>query len=193
VAELPKVCEWFSLPVQSGHDDVLTNMRRGYTVAHFLDRIAKVRSVMPEVGITTDVVVGFPGETDAQFQATYDLLEQVRFDKVHVAMYSPRPGTIAWRKLSDDVPAAVKHERLQAVERLQERIAAEINAELLGACRPVLVEGRGEKDGKLFGRTRTGKLVHFTGAAHPGDLVDVRITHTSPWSLSGEVAASVPA
>ena len=191
VAELPKVCEWFSLPVQSGHDDVLTTMRRGYTVAHFLDRIEKVRAAMPAVGITTDVIVGFPGETDEQFEATYRLLEQVRFDKVHVAMYSPRPGTIAWRKLPDDVPAEVKHGRLQAVERLQERIATEINAQLLRTRQPVLVEGLGEKDGKLFGRTRTGKLVHFTGAAHSGEVVDVRITHTSPWSLSGEIA--VPA
>lgn len=192
-AALPKVCEWFSLPVQSGHDDVLANMRRGYTVAHFYDRIAKVRSVMPQVGITTDVIVGFPGETEAQFQATYDLLERVRFDKVHVAMYSPRPGTIAWRQLQDDVPAHVKHERLQAVERAQERIATEINAPLLGTDQAVLVEGLGEKDGKLFGRTRTGKLVHFSGRAHPGDVLDVRITHTSPWSLSGEVAAAAEA
>src|SRR5581483_4127043 len=144
VAELPKVCEWFSLPVQSGHDDVLTEMRRGYTVSHFLNRIEKVRSVMPEVGITTDIIVGFPGETDAQFHATLDLLEQVRFDKVHVAMYSPRPGTIAWRKLADDVPQQVKHERLRAVEQLQERIATEINAKLLGSVQPVLVEGFGE-------------------------------------------------
>jgi tRNA-2-methylthio-N6-dimethylallyladenosine synthase len=189
VAELPKVCEWFSLPVQSGHDDVLAAMRRGYTVAQFLERIAKVRSLLPAVGITTDVIVGFPGETEEQFAATLRLLEEVRFDKVHVAMYSPRPGTIAWRKLPDDVPDAVKHERHQAVERLQERIAAEINAALLHTRQPVLVEGRGEKDGKLFGRTRTGKLVHFTGTAAPGDVVDVAITHTSPWSLSGEIAA----
>jgi tRNA-2-methylthio-N6-dimethylallyladenosine synthase len=192
-AELPKVCEWFSLPVQSGHDDVLTNMRRGYTVAHFLDRIEKVRSVMPSVGITTDIIVGFPGETDAHFQATIDLLERVRFDKVHVAMYSPRPGTIAWRKLPDDVPQAVKHQRLLAVERAQERIATAINAGLLNTQQPVLVEGTGEKDGRLFGRTRTGKLVHFTGSARPGAVADVRITHTSPWSLSGEIAVVQPA
>jgi tRNA-2-methylthio-N6-dimethylallyladenosine synthase len=191
VAELPKVCEWFSLPVQSGHDDVLTTMRRGYTVAHFLDRIARVRSVMPSVGITTDIIVGFPGETDAHFKATHDLLERVRFDKVHVAAYSPRPGTNAYRTMPDDVPDAEKKARLQSVERLQERIATAINARLHDTVQSVLVEGTGEKDGRLFGRTRTGKLVHFTGAAHTGDLVDVHITHTSPWSLSGEVVAAV--
>ena len=188
VAELPKVCEWFSLPVQSGDDDVLAAMRRGYTVAQYLDRIERVRALMPEVAITTDVIVGFPGETEAQFRATYRLLEDVRFDKVHVAAYSPRPGTYAWRKLPDDVPAEVKTERLHAVEELQERIAGEINARLLGTVQEVLVEGVGEKDGKPFGRTRTGKLVHIHGPAHPGELVDVRITHTSPWSLQGEPA-----
>jgi len=91
--------------------------------------------------------------------------------------------------MPDDVPAGVKHDRLQAVERLQERIATEINSPLLDTLQPVLVEGTNEKDGKLFGRTRTGKLVHFDGAAHPGEVVDVRVTHTSPWSLSGTVAA----
>ncbi|MFN8556187.1 MAG: tRNA (N6-isopentenyl adenosine(37)-C2)-methylthiotransferase MiaB [Dehalococcoidia bacterium] len=193
VAELPKVCEWFSLPVQSGHDDVLTNMRRGYTVAHFLNRVEKVRSLMPAAGITTDVIVGYPGESDEHFQATYDLLERVRFDKVHVAAYSPRPGTIAWRQTVDDVPAEVKRERLHAVERLQERIAGEINATLLDSAPAVLVEGHGEKDGRAFGRTRTGKLVHFEGHAHPGDLVEVRITHTGPWSLTGQPLSTVRA
>jgi len=191
VAELPKVCEWFSLPVQSGHDDTLETMRRGYTVAQFRAKVAQVRAAMPSVGITTDLIVGFPGETDAHFQASHDLLEELRFDKVHVAAYSPRPGTYAYKKMPDDVPEALKKERLHAVEALQERVATEINARLLGTVEPVLVEGHGEKDGRPFGRTRTGKLVHASGRAHAGDMVDVRITQTSPWSLQGEIA--VPA
>jgi tRNA-2-methylthio-N6-dimethylallyladenosine synthase len=187
VAELPKVCEWFSLPVQSGHDATLDAMRRGYTVAEFRDRIARVRKAMPAVGITTDVIVGFPGETDEHFQATVDLLEEIRFDKVHVAAYSPRPGTYAWRKMEDDLPEAVKSERLHRIEAVQEQIAAEINATLLGTVQPVLVEGYGEKDGRPFGRTRTGKLVHIAGHAHVGEIVDARITHTTAWSLQGSL------
>jgi tRNA-2-methylthio-N6-dimethylallyladenosine synthase len=186
VAALPKVCEWFSLPVQSGHDEILDAMRRGYTVAQFRERVARVRSVMPNVGIMTDVIVGFPGETDAHFRATVDLLEELRFDKVHVAAYSPRPGTYAHRRMPDDVPDAVKEERLHEIERVQERVAAEINAVLVGRTEPVLVEGHGEKDGRPFGRTRTGKLVHLTGRAHAGDLVDARITHATAWSLQAE-------
>jgi tRNA-2-methylthio-N6-dimethylallyladenosine synthase len=193
VAELPKVCEWFSLPVQSGDDGVLGEMRRGYTVAEFRDRVARVRRAMPAVGITTDLIVGFPGETEAQFRASVALLEEIRFDKVHVAAYSPRPGTYAWRRMEDDVPEDVKRERLHVVEAVQERIAGEINAALHGRVEPVLVEGHGEKDGRPFGRTRTGKLVHIDGAAHAGEIVDVRITQTTAWSLRGEpVDAPVP-
>jgi tRNA-2-methylthio-N6-dimethylallyladenosine synthase len=190
VAELPKVCAWFSLPVQSGQDEILDAMRRGYTVAQYRERVARVRSVIPEVGITTDVIVGFPGETDEHFRATLDLLEELRFDKVHVAAYSPRPGTYAHRRMPDDVPEGAKSERLHAIEQVQERIAAEINAALLGRTEPVLVEGYGEKDGRPFGRTRSGKLVHIVGGAHIGDLVDVRISHTTAWSLQGEIVAA---
>ncbi len=183
VAELPKVCECFSLPVQAGDDRVLERMRRGYTLAEFRQRLDQVRRAMPEVGITTDVIVGFCGETDEEFRGTLRLLEEARFDKVHVAAYSPRPGTIAARKMEDDVLDAVKHERLLRVEALQERIAAEINAALRGQVRDVLVEG--SKDGRWFGRTRTGKLVHFTGPARVGETVPVRIDETTAWSLRG--------
>src|ERR1700676_1898773 len=104
VAELPKVCESFSLPVQSGDDGVLQRMRRGYTVDEYRTRVEQVRTLMPNASITTDLIVGFPGETEAEFQNSYRLLEELRFDKVHVAAYSPRPGTIAWRRMEDDVP-----------------------------------------------------------------------------------------
>jgi tRNA-2-methylthio-N6-dimethylallyladenosine synthase len=184
VGELPKVCQQFSLPVQSGDDSVLERMRRGYSMAEYRQKLDLLRHLMPEAAVSTDVIVGFCGETEAEFRHTHDLLAEFRFDKVHVAAYSPRPGTIAWRRMADDVPREVKMERLQAVEELQARIAGEINGALLS------------------GRTRSGKLVHFDklsaqhfdGEARPGDLVNVVIERTSPWSLQGrlvEVGAAI--
>ncbi len=183
VAELPKVMECFSLPVQSGSDRVLAAMRRGYTREEYLAKIREVRELMPEAGITTDVIVGFPGETEEDFQQTLDLLEEVRFDKVHVAAYSPRPGTIAWRKMPDDVPAEVKSERLHRVEELEQRISLEINRRYVGTTQEILVEG--VRGGQPFGRTRTGKLVHLDAPARIGELVQVRIEHAGPFALRG--------
>ena len=197
MAELPKVCESFSLPVQSGDDGVLARMRRGYTVAEFRNRIDAVRALMPDVGISTDVIVGFPGETEREFQVTQELLAELRFDKVHVAAYSPRPGTNAARKQPDDVPAAVKAERLQRIEAQQAVIAAEINHRLHGRVVDVLVEetkaGAQTGQERVTGRTRTNKLVHFDaaeGSASLGTVVAVRITRTGPWSLQGIPTAS---
>jgi tRNA-2-methylthio-N6-dimethylallyladenosine synthase len=184
VAELPKVCESFSLPVQSGDDGVLVNMRRGYQVEEYRAKVHRVRQLMPGASITTDLIVGFPGETDAQFESSYRLLEELRFDKVHVAAYSPRPGTIAWRRMPDDIPDHDKKRRLQAVEALQERIATEINAPLLGTVQDVLVEE--VRDGRRSGRCRANKLVHFDGDQPIGTMARVRITRTGPWSLQGE-------
>ncbi len=183
VAELPKVMECFSLPVQSGSDRVLESMRRGYTRAEYLAKIREVRELMPEAGITTDVIVGYPGETEEDFRQTLELLEEVRFDKVHVAAYSPRPGTIAWRKLPDDVPAEVKAERLHRVEELEARISLELNERYVGTVQEILVEG--VRGGQPFGRTRTGKLVHLDAPARVGELVEVRIEHAGPFALRG--------
>jgi len=188
VAELPKVCEYFNIPVQAGDNEVLARMRRGYTVEEYLEWVDRIRELVPGCAITTDVIVGFCGETEKQFQHTLDLLERVRFDKVHVAAYSPRPGTIAWRQMEDDVPHHEKMRRLHAVEAVQERIASEINAALVGTVQEVLVEG--ERGGKPFGRTRSNKLVHFPGEARPGELVQVRVTRASAWSLQGELVAA---
>jgi tRNA-2-methylthio-N6-dimethylallyladenosine synthase len=183
VARLPKVMECFSLPVQAGSDSVLDSMRRGYTRAEYLAKIDEVRELMPAAGITTDVIVGYPGETEADFEETLAVLERVRFDKVHVAAYSPRPGTIAWRKMEDDVPAAVKSQWLHNVEELEERISLEINEGYVGTTQEILVEG--ERNGQPFGRTRTGKLVHLDVPAKGGAMVDVRIGHAGPYSLNG--------
>jgi tRNA-2-methylthio-N6-dimethylallyladenosine synthase len=186
-ARLPKVCEHIELPVQSGDDAILRRMGRGYTVAQYLELVACVRQAMPGVGLATDVIVGFPGETEAQFEATYHLLKELRFDMVHVAAYSPRPGTAAER-LADDVPAGEKERRRRAVDTLQERIIGEINARLLGHTVEVLVEERHR--GRWRGRTRTNKLVFFDVDATDwaGELVLVRIIRSGPWSLQGELA-----
>lgn len=183
VAELPKVMECFSLPVQAGSDRVLDSMRRGYMKAEYLEKIAEVRALMPGAGITTDIIVGYPGETEEDFQETLDLLELLRFDKVHVAAYSPRPGTIAARKMEDDVPAATKAAWLHRVEELEHRISSEINATYVGTEQEVLIEG--VRDGQPFGRTRTGKLVHLDVPARVGSLENVRIQSAGPFSLRG--------
>src|SRR6185295_13289619 len=136
------------------------------TLDEYLEKFELVRSRIPHAAMVTDVIVGFCGETDAEFRNTYDLLERLRFDKVHVAAYSPRPGTIAHRKLDDDVPAEVKQERLRAVEMLEARISSEINATLLDTEQQVLVEQR--REDRWTGRNRLGKLVHFEGDAEVG-------------------------
>lgn len=195
VAELPKVCEYFNIPVQSGDNAVLERMRRGYTIEEYLEKVELIRRKVLDVAITTDIIVGFCGETQEEFQHTYDLVAALEFDKVHVAAYSPRPGTIAYRKLADDVPQEAKMARLQAIEQLEAQISARINSRLLGAELEVLAEGqKPAPDGELawYGRSRQNKLVHFSakggpsaGAAQAGDLVTVRIERTSPWSLVG--------
>ena len=186
VADLPKVVEHLNVPFQSGNDDVLARMRRPYAIAEYLDLIERTRSIVRGVALATDVIVGFCGETDEEFRGTIDVLEQVRFDTVHIAAYSTRPGTIADRKIADDVPPAVKIERKKLVEQLQEGIATELNASLLGERAQVLVERKAK--GRWEGRTRTNKLVHFDdpdGRDLVGALTDLDIVRTGPWSLMG--------
>ncbi len=186
IANLDKVCELICLPVQSGNNDILTAMRRGYTVEYYRQLIAQICSKIPGVALSTDVIVGFPSETQPQFQQTVSLLSELRFDTVHVAAYSPRPGTIAARKFEDNVPPTEKRERLNKIEQLQESIATEINAQLLGKTVEVLVEAK--KKGKWQGRTRSGKLVFFSSNGdYLGQMVKIRIEKTSPWSLQGRV------
>ncbi|MCS7285585.1 MAG: tRNA (N6-isopentenyl adenosine(37)-C2)-methylthiotransferase MiaB [Anaerolineae bacterium] len=183
VAKLPKVCEHFEIPVQSGDDLILKRMVRGYTVAQFRELVRKIRETIPGVSLATDVIVGFPGETEEQFMNTYRLLEEIRFDVVHVAAYSPRPGTAASR-LKDDVPPEEKKRRLKLVEELQERISSEINAGLIGKEVEILVEGR--RKGRWFGRTRTNKLVFFEDPGNrDGQMVMVKVEEAGSWSLRG--------
>jgi tRNA-2-methylthio-N6-dimethylallyladenosine synthase len=161
-------------------------MRRGYVVDHYRQLISKLRAKVPDIGLSTDVIVGFPGETDAEFMHTLDMLDEFRFDVVHVAMYSPRPGTVAATEMDDDIPREQKRRRLHEVEALQKRIATEINARYLGRTVDVLVEGTAK--GRWYGRTRTNKLVHFSSPnVLAGELVDVEITATEPWYLEGRL------
>jgi tRNA-2-methylthio-N6-dimethylallyladenosine synthase len=186
MASLNKVCEHLELPVQAGDDDILSAMRRGYTVERYRELVNVIRRKIPQISLSTDIIVGFPGETEEQFEHSLSLVQEMMFDVVHVAAYSPRPGTIAWRECQDDIPAEVKKERLNKIEELQTAIASEINLQLQGKEVEVLVEGR--KKGKWFGRTRSNKLVFFEDAGDwLGQLARIQIERTSPWSLGGEV------
>jgi tRNA-2-methylthio-N6-dimethylallyladenosine synthase len=162
-------------------------MRRGYTAEQYRSMVARIRQAVPDISLSTDVIVGFPGETEGQFEETLKLLAEIRFATVHVAAYSPRPGTLAAEEYEDDIPTVEKKRRLEAVEGLQKDISTEINARLLGSRVEVLVEGR--KKGKWHGRSRSGKLVFFnTSGDMRGRLKEIAVTRTGPWSLQGEPA-----
>ena len=187
VADLPKVCEHINLPVQAGDDDVLKAMRRPYTRQEFIDLVGRIRNHIPQSSLATDIIVGFPGETEEQYERTVDLISELRPDKVHCAAYSSRPGTIAGRTMEDDVPKAEKARRRERIEEIQENILTGINAALVGQKVDILAEGR--RDGKWHGRTRSDKLVFFQSEGeHLGELVNLDIVRASPWSLQGELA-----
>ena len=188
VADLPKVCEHINLPVQAGDDEVLQRMRRPYTRDEYRELVGRIRDTIPGVSLSTDIIVGFPGETEDQFQQTMDLVSELRFDKVHCAAYSTRPGTIAHRTMQDDILKEDKDRRMKELDTLQESILRETNSALVGETLEILVEGR--KRGKWQGRTRTDKLVFLNDAddaVEAGHLVDASIHHASPWALQGTV------
>lgn len=188
IRDVPKVCEVVNLPFQAGDDTVLANMRRGYTRSQFIEKVDEVRDVLgTDITLTTDVIVGFPGETETQFLNTVDILSQVRFDKVHSAAYSQRPGTLASRMLEDSVDPTEKRRRHQFLDEVQQKIQSEINASLVGETAEVLIEG--EKRGRVFGRTWLDKLVYLEPDVHVappvGATEDVRIVGSTPYSLVG--------
>jgi len=185
MAASDKVCEQINLPAQAGDDMILKLMNRGYTVEYYRDLVRKIREKIPHIALTTDIIVGFPTETADQFQNTYNLLADLKFDAVHIAAYSPRDGTLASRKYADDVSAEEKSRRLQSIEEMEEKIASEINGSLLGQILEVLVDGK--KGDKWQGRTRTDKLVFFNSNENCfGQLIRVKIEKTGPWSLQGK-------
>ena len=185
LAGLDKVCEPLHLPVQAGSSRVLRRMNRGYTREQYLDLVQKVRQAVPEIALTTDIIVGFPGETEGDFQETLSLVEEVRFDSAFTFIYSPREGTPAAR-FADQVPEEVKKERIYRLIELQNKISAEHIQGLVGTKQEVLVEGT---DGQgLVGRTRTNRQVHFAGSQElMGELVTVEITEAGTWTLRGRV------
>ncbi len=183
VAGLPKVCEHIEVPIQAGDDEVLRRMKRGYTVDDYRALIGRIREKLPGASIATDIIVGFPGETEAQFMGTYNLLKELELDVAHVAMFSPRPNTVAAR-WPDDVPPEEKERRRKALDDLQAEIVGQINSRLLGQTVEILVEDKHK--GKWRGRTRTNKLVFFEDDGEwRGKLANVKITWAGPWSMQG--------
>ncbi|HHJ07403.1 MAG TPA: radical SAM protein, partial [Anaerolineae bacterium] len=190
VAELPKVCEHIEIPIQAGHNEILKRMKRRYTVDDYRRRIERIRHFLPHAGIATDIIVGFPGETEEHFQATLDILAELKMDVCHSAMYSPRPGTVSAKIMPDDVPPEEKKRRLQAVNVLQEEIVAQINSRYQGKTVEVLVEELHR--GKWKGRTRSNKLVFFEDRQdRKGQLVNIEIEWAGPWSMRGVVEGTV--
>jgi tRNA-2-methylthio-N6-dimethylallyladenosine synthase len=176
------------VPNQSGDDDVLQAMKRGYTAEDYRRLVQKIRDRIPGVSIATDIIVGFPGETEAQFQNTYDLLAELKLDVVHLARYSPRAGTLSARSLEDNVPEAEKWRRFRALELLQEAIVREIHAAYLHTTVEVLFEDKVKK--RWRGRTPTNKLVFVeTETNLRGKILPVKIIRTGPWSMLGELVS----
>ena len=191
-ATLEKLCEHLHLPVQSGSDSVLDRMRRGYTREEYMDRIRRLRARCPEVALSTDIIVGFPGESEGEFERTLEILEEVEYDDLYAFNYSPRPHTLANKLYPDDVLEEVKKQRLDKVLKLQAEISRRRNQERIGKIEEVLVEG-GAKLGReqMMGRTRANRIVNFIGPESlSGKLVQVRIAAAGANSLRGEIIAA---
>lgn len=184
VRDLPKVMPQIEVPIQAGDDEVLKNMKRGYTRDDYRRLVYRIREIIPDAAVHCDIIVGFPGETEAQFQKTYDVLAELRLDKVHLARYSPRPGTVSARKMVDDVPDEEKRRRFHLIEALQAEVSLEKMQKFLGQTVEVLVEE--QHKGRWRGRNPQGKLVFFEDPRElKGQLVQVKIDHVGPWSMNG--------
>ena len=186
IAQLPKVMPHIELPIQAGDDTVLENMKRGYTQAEYRHIIETIRAKIPGCSIATDIIVGFPGETDEQFMQTYQVLADLKLDVAHLARYSTREGTVASRRMVDDVPEEEKMRRFRMLEQLQEEVVAEINAAYLGRTVDVLFEEKVK--GRWKGRAPTNKLVFVeTDEDLRGRTIPVHVTWTGPWSMQANL------
>ena len=187
IAELPKVMPHIEVPIQAGDDEVLLNMKRGYTQKEYRDLVEKIRNKIPDCSIATDIIVGFPGETDDQFMETYRVLSDLKLDVAHLARYSSREGTVATRRMDDNVTAEQKMHRFRTLEELQEQVVAEINTKYLGQTVEVLFEAKVKNRWK--GRTPTNKLVFVESEDDlKGEILPVTITWTGPWSMQANLA-----
>jgi tRNA-2-methylthio-N6-dimethylallyladenosine synthase len=188
IAHLPKVCEQVHMPVQVGDDTLLKRMGRGYTLDQYKDIVARLRAAVPDVGLTTDLMLGFPGETDDQYENTMRFVAETRYDSAFMFAYSPREGTKA-AVLGDQVPEAVKMERLNALIALQNEITLERNASQVGSVYEVLVERRSPKDPlKWTGLNRQGKTINFPSPRDlSGQLVQVKAVKSHLWGFTGEM------
>jgi tRNA-2-methylthio-N6-dimethylallyladenosine synthase len=187
IAELPKVMPHIEVPIQAGDDEVLANMKRGYTQKEYRDLIEKIRAKIPGCSIATDIIVGFPGETDEQFMETYRVLADLKLDVAHLARYSSREGTVATRRMIDNVSEEEKMRRFRLLEELQEQIVAEINKKYLGETVGVLFEDKVKNRWK--GRTPTNKLVFVESDEDlKGKILPVTVTWTGPWSMQASLA-----
>ncbi len=189
-ATLKKLCEHLHLPVQSGSDKVLQRMRRGYTISDYKDRIQRLRERCPQVALTTDIIVGFPGETEEEFQETLDILREIEYDEIFSFMYSPRPQTVAAKLFANDVPERTKKSRLSCVQNLQREITLRKNRQMIGEMVEILLEGESKwRKDRITGRTRTNKIVNVMASdSLLGAKVNVRITLASANSLISELA-----
>jgi tRNA-2-methylthio-N6-dimethylallyladenosine synthase len=191
IAECEKVCEHIHLPLQSGSSRVLKRMRRTYDRERYLALVDRLRAAIPDLALGTDIIVGFPGETDEDFRETLAVVEEVAFDSAYTFIYSPRAGTEA-AAMDDQVPEEVKHERLEELVALVQRVARRRNEERIGRVEEVLVEGPSRTDpSRLRGRTRRNQTVTFVGSARPGDLVHVLVESASSTTLAGREVAPV--
>jgi tRNA-2-methylthio-N6-dimethylallyladenosine synthase len=201
VRDLPKVCHYLHVPAQHGADSVLSRMKRGYSIGEYMEMLARVREALPHAAVTSDFIVGFCGETDAEFQATLDLVRSAAFKNSFLFKYSPRPGTKAHERQADDIPESVKKDRHRQLLEAQEVVSLAGNRRFIGSRQQVLVEGLSVRDGKrgvsptadgvaqLTGRTMCDRIVVFNAPLRlVGRLINVDITSSGPWSLSGEVA-----
>ncbi|MCL4261550.1 MAG: MiaB/RimO family radical SAM methylthiotransferase, partial [Anaerolineales bacterium] len=186
IAELPKVMPHIEVPIQAGDDEVLANMKRGYTQQEYRELIEKIRNKIPDCSIATDIIVGFPGETEEQFMETHRVLSDLRLDVAHLARYSSREGTVATRRMVDNVPEEEKLRRLHLLDDLQEQIVAEINKKYLGQTVDVLFEEKVKNRWK--GRTPTNKLVFVESEENlMGKILPVTVTWTGPWSMQANL------
>jgi tRNA-2-methylthio-N6-dimethylallyladenosine synthase len=190
MAECASVCEHAHLPLQSGSTRILKAMRRTYSRERYLRLVGEMRAAIPDLALTTDIIVGFPGETEDDFRETMEVVEEVGFDAAFTFVYSPRAGTDA-AVMADQIPDDVKRDRIERLVELVQHIAAERNATRVGLVEEVLVEGPSRTDASILrGRTRRNTTVNFAGDASPGDLVDVDIERATSTTLGGTQAVS---